>query len=111
MVDTTGAGDSFWGGFLDELLESGKEPSEVSLKEAAAVAAYGNAAVFSLFFHLRRKKRLQKTNAYANGTASMPIQTSVMQRYVELYSIFHFSVNRATFAYRFRNMRAKSDYP
>ena len=43
MVDTTGAGDSFWGGFLSQLLESGKKPCEVSLKEVAAFAAYGNA--------------------------------------------------------------------
>lgn len=43
MVDTTGAGDSFWGGFLTQLLESGKMPCEVSLKEAAAFADYGNA--------------------------------------------------------------------
>lgn len=43
MVDTTGAGDSFWGGFLTQLLDSGKMPCEVSLKEAAAFADYGNA--------------------------------------------------------------------
>ena len=43
MVDTTGAGDSFWGGFLNCLVENGKKPSEVSLEEAAAFAKYGNA--------------------------------------------------------------------
>lgn len=43
MVDTTGAGDSFWGGFLNCLLESGKKPSEISLEEAAGFAKYGNA--------------------------------------------------------------------
>lgn len=43
MVDTTGAGDSFWGGFLKCLIESGKKPADVSLKEAADFARYGNA--------------------------------------------------------------------
>lgn len=43
MVDTTGAGDSFWGGFLNCLLESGKRPIELRLEEVAGFAKYGNA--------------------------------------------------------------------
>lgn len=43
MVDTTGAGDSFWGGFLKCLIESEKRPEQLSLEEAADFAKYGNA--------------------------------------------------------------------
>ncbi len=43
MVDTTGAGDSFWGGFLNKLVESGKRPCEVTLEEAVEFARFGNA--------------------------------------------------------------------
>ena len=43
MVDTTGAGDSFWGGFLNQFIESGKKPCEVTLDEAAMFAKFGNA--------------------------------------------------------------------
>lgn len=42
-VDTTGAGDSFWGGFLYKLCESGKAPENVSLDEAAEFARFANA--------------------------------------------------------------------
>lgn len=43
-VDTTGAGDSFWGGFLYKLLESGKTPDMVTIEEAVSFARFGNAA-------------------------------------------------------------------
>ncbi|MEA4970827.1 MAG: carbohydrate kinase [Candidatus Pelethousia sp.] len=43
VVDTTGAGDAFWGGFLHKLLESGKRPVEITLAEALDCAAWGNA--------------------------------------------------------------------
>lgn len=43
MVDTTGAGDSFWGGFLHKLMESGKKPQEIWLEEVADFAKFGNA--------------------------------------------------------------------
>ena len=43
MVDTTGAGDSFWGGFLHKLLESNKTLEEITLEEAAEFTRFGNA--------------------------------------------------------------------
>ena len=48
MIDTTGAGDSFWGGFLHKLLESdvfsqGKALVEITLEEAMEFAKFGNA--------------------------------------------------------------------
>ncbi len=42
-VDTTGAGDSFWGGFLCAFLESGLAPADVRLDDAAGFARFGNA--------------------------------------------------------------------
>lgn len=42
-VDTTGAGDAFWGGFLYRMLALEKRPGELELREAADCAAWGNA--------------------------------------------------------------------
>ncbi len=42
-VDTTGAGDSFWGGFLCAFCESGKKPADVTIDDAAGFALFGNA--------------------------------------------------------------------
>ena len=42
-VDTTGAGDSFWGGVLTCLSESGKRPDALTLDEAAGFARFANA--------------------------------------------------------------------
>ena len=42
-VDTTGAGDSFFGGFLYRFLASGKTLKQVSIEDAADYARFGNA--------------------------------------------------------------------
>ena len=43
-VDTTGAGDSFWGAFLASFLDTGKELKEVTLDDALGFCAFGCAA-------------------------------------------------------------------
>ena len=42
-VDTTGAGDAFWGGFLYKMLESEKPIEQMSLDEIVSFARFGNA--------------------------------------------------------------------
>ena len=42
-VDTTGAGDGFWGGVLHGLLQSGKRPEELSDGEIEAMLDFSNA--------------------------------------------------------------------
>lgn len=43
-VDTTGAGDAFWGAFLYSLGQLAKTPSETSLQELMTITAFANAA-------------------------------------------------------------------
>ncbi len=42
-VDATGAGDSFWAGFLYQFRQCGKLPENLTLGEVAAFARFGNA--------------------------------------------------------------------
>ncbi|MDR1787093.1 MAG: carbohydrate kinase [Treponema sp.] len=44
VVDTTGAGDAFWGAFLWKLLETGPDPSAFSRDALAACLIFANAA-------------------------------------------------------------------
>ena len=43
-VDSTGAGDAFWGGFLYKLAESGKKLCELTPEEVSEFADFGNAS-------------------------------------------------------------------
>jgi len=42
VVDTTGAGDSFWGGFLYKLVKSDKRPRELTEEEAKDFVTFSN---------------------------------------------------------------------
>ncbi len=67
VVDTTGAGDSFWGGFLYQLSKSNKKPQEISLEEAKEFARFGN-AVASLCVEKR------------GGIPAIPAMEQVLER-------------------------------
>lgn len=43
VADTTGAGDSFWGGFVSRLLSTGKKVEELSLEELKQCVRFANA--------------------------------------------------------------------
>lgn len=43
MVDTTGAGDSFWGSFVQQVLETKKEVDTLTLDELSKCVTYANA--------------------------------------------------------------------
>lgn len=43
VVDTTGAGDSFWGGFLHKLTQSGESLDALNLSDLVNFAKFGNA--------------------------------------------------------------------
>ena len=66
VVDTTGAGDSFWGGFLAAFVESGLAPDAVTVADAVGFARMGN-AVASLCVRGR------------GGIPSMPTREAVME--------------------------------
>ena len=70
VVDTTGAGDSFWGAFVNRMLQMEESPHKLSMKQWRECALYGN-AVASLCIERRGgmpsipdvgevEKRLQK---------------------------------------------------
>jgi fructokinase len=42
VVDTTGAGDAFWGGFLYKLVKSGEQPNELTMQTATDALRFAN---------------------------------------------------------------------
>ena len=69
-IDTTGAGDAFFGGFLYRYLTLGKSPKEVTVDEAADCARFGNATA-----SLCVEKR--------GGIPAMPALSGILERLME----------------------------
>lgn len=67
VIDTTGAGDSFWGGFVSQLLKAGEPLEMISLEQLADFAKYGN-AMASLCVERR------------GGVSGIPQETEVIER-------------------------------
>ena len=67
VVDTTGAGDSFWGAFVSQLIRADKSLEEFSIDELEEFARYGN-AVASLCVEKR------------GGLRSIPEESEAMER-------------------------------
>jgi fructokinase len=44
VVDTTGAGDAFWGGFLYQFLKTGEKPADLTPQRLLQCVTFGNAA-------------------------------------------------------------------
>lgn len=72
-VDTTGAGDSFWGGFLYKICESGKRLEEIRLSEVSEFTLFAN-SVASLCVERQ------------GGIPAMPYKNEVLERLQNLES-------------------------
>ncbi|MDD2969974.1 MAG: carbohydrate kinase [Lachnospiraceae bacterium] len=67
VIDTTGAGDSFWGAFVSQMIKNGEQPQEYTLEELGKFARYGN-AVASLCVERR------------GGISGIPDEKDVLER-------------------------------
>ncbi|MDR2134551.1 MAG: carbohydrate kinase [Treponema sp.] len=68
VLDTTGAGDAFWGGFLYKLLQAGRPPADLTRRQLAACNTFAN-AVASLC--VRKRGAIPAMPTLAEVTAFM----------------------------------------
>ena len=71
VVDTTGAGDAFWGGFLTQFIKGGKKLTDLTIDELVQYVKYGN-AVASLCVERR------------GGIPAMPEMIAVQKRLLSM---------------------------